>query len=75
MRILCRYGWLHSPLFEELHMPLLHFNMIAMSIACISLLVGFSYRDSRWGAGFMFLGVLTLMGVIVYDIQVLSTHP
>lgn len=55
-------------------MTLLHFNMLAMFIACIALLVGFSYRDTRWGGGLMMLGVLGVMGVIVYDIQVLSSH-
>ena len=56
-------------------MSILHFNMIAMSIACVALLVGFSYRDTRWGGGLMMLGVLGVMGVIVYDIQVLSARP
>ena len=55
-------------------MTLLHFNMIAMSVAFVALLVGFSYRDSRWGGGLMMLGVLAIMGTIVYDIQVLSAH-
>ncbi|HEY4663790.1 MAG TPA: hypothetical protein VIG85_02285 [Comamonas sp.] len=53
-------------------MTLLHMNMITMSISCIVLLVGFSYRDYRWGPGLMLLGVLAVMGVIVYDIRVLS---
>ena len=55
-------------------MTLLHLNMITMSIACIILLVGFSCRDYRWGPGLMLLGVLAVMGVIVYDIQVLSAR-
>lgn len=55
-------------------MPLLQFNMIAMSVACVALLVGFSYRDTPWGGGLMMLGVLAVMGVIVYDIQVLSAR-
>ncbi|MBQ0131609.1 MAG: hypothetical protein KBT18_05385 [Comamonas sp.] len=55
-------------------MPLLHFNMIAMSIACVALLVGFSYRDTRWGGALMILGVMGVMGAIVYDIQVLSAR-
>lgn len=53
-------------------MSLLHFNMLTMGIACVALLVGFSYRDTRWGGVLMILGVLTMMGMIVYDIQVLS---
>ena len=56
-------------------MSLLHFNMAAMTVACLSLLVGFSYRNSRFGGALMLLGVLCLMGVIVYDIQVLSHKP
>lgn len=55
-------------------MSLLHFNMMAMSIGFVALLVGFSYRESRWGGALMILGVLAVMGTIVYDIQVLSTH-
>ena len=55
-------------------MSLLHFNMIAMTIACVALLVGFSFRDTRWGGGLMILGGLGVMGVIVYDIQVLSAR-
>ena len=53
-------------------MSLLYFNMITMSIACVSLLVGFSYRDTRWGGGCMMLGVLAVICVIVYDVRVLS---
>ena len=53
-------------------MSLLHFNMMAMSIACFALLVGFSYRDTRWGGFSMMVGVIALMSVIVYNIQVLS---
>ena len=53
-------------------MSLLHFNMAAMSVVCVALLMGFSYRDSRFGGVLMMLGVLGLMGVIVYDIRVLS---
>jgi hypothetical protein len=59
---------------KEFRVSLLHFNMIAMFIACVSLLVGFSYRDTRWGGCLMALGVLGVMGVIVYDIQVLSAR-
>ena len=55
-------------------MSLLHFNMIAMSIALVALLVGFSFRDTRWGGGLMMVGVLGMMGMIVYDIQVLSAR-
>ncbi len=55
-------------------MTLLHMNMITMSIACITLLVGFSYRDTRWGGALMIVGVLAVMGVIVYDIQALSAR-
>ena len=55
-------------------MTLLHMNMITMSIACITLLVGFSYRDTRWGGALMIAGVLAVMGVIVYDIQALSAR-
>lgn len=54
---------------------LLHINMAAMTVVCVALLVGFSYRDSRFGGVLMILGVLGLMGVIVYDIQALSTYP
>ena len=53
-------------------MTLLHFNMTTMTIACVTLLVGFSWRDTRWGGLLMILGVLAVMGVIVYDIRVLS---
>jgi hypothetical protein len=53
-------------------MSLLHFNMAAMTAVCVALLVGFSYRDSRFGGVLMMLGVLGLMAVIVYDIRVLS---
>jgi len=61
-----------QPLLFEPTMTLLHLNMITMSISCIILLVGFSCRDYRWGPGLMLLGVLAVMGVIVYDIRVLS---
>lgn len=59
---------------QRIAMPLLHFNILAMFIACVALLVGFSYRDTRWGGVLMVLGVLAVMGVIVYDIQVLSAR-
>lgn len=55
-------------------MTLLHFNMVAMFIASIALLVGFSFRDTRWGPVLLVAGVLAVMGVIVYDIQVLSAR-
>ncbi len=55
-------------------MPLLHFNILAMSVACIALLVGFSYREKRWGGFLMMLGVMCMLGVIVYDIEVLSAR-
>ena len=53
-------------------MSLLHFNMAAMTAVCVALLVGFSYRDSRFGGVLMMLGVLGWMAGIVYDSRVLS---
>jgi len=43
-------------------MSLLHINMVAMTVVCVSLMVGFSYRESRWGILLMQLAVLGLMG-------------
>jgi hypothetical protein len=57
---------------RALSMSLLHINMVAMTVVCVSLMVGFSYRESRWGILLMQLAVLGLMGVIVYDIRVIS---
>ena len=52
--------------------PLLHINMAVMTVACLLLLVGFSLREYVWGPGMMLLGSLTIMGLIIYDIRILS---
>ena len=53
-------------------LPLLHINMAVMTVACLLLLVGFSWREYVWGPGMMLLGSLTIMGLIIYDIRILS---
>ena len=53
-------------------MPLLHINMAVMTVACLLLLVGFSLREYVWGPGMMLLGSLTIIGLIIYDIRILS---
>ena len=53
-------------------MPLLHINMAVMTVACLLLLVGISLREYVWGPGLMLVGSLTIMGLIIYDIRVLS---
>ena len=77
-RVSCAYSSLNGghrqALNEGINMTLLHFNMLAMTLAFVSLLVGFSYRDRRWGGVLMGIGVLCVMGMIVYDIQVLSAR-
>ena len=54
-------------------LSLLHINMVVMTLACLCLLVGFALREYVWGPGVMLLGSITVMGLIVYNIRVLST--
>ena len=53
-------------------MSLLHINMVTMFFACLTMLVGFSNRDAGWGPGLMLAGISVVLGLIVYDIRVLS---
>jgi len=55
-------------------MTLLQLNMAAMTVVCLCLLVGFSYRDTRFSGPLMLAGALGLMGLIVYNIRTLSVH-
>lgn len=45
-------------------MHLLHFNMAAVSICCLLLLGGFSYRQSKPGVWAMLAGALGLLAVM-----------
>ena len=53
-------------------MTLLHWNMVAMTAACLCLLVGYSYRHTRFWSMLMLLGAAGLMGLIVYNIRMMT---
>ena len=48
-------------------MHLLHFNMAAVSICCLLLLGGFSYRQSKPGVWAMLAGALGLLVLILLN--------
>ena len=48
-------------------MHLLHFNMAAVSICCLLLLGGFSYRQSKPGVWAMLAGALGLLAVMAIN--------
>jgi hypothetical protein len=65
--------WAHS--IQSIHwktrraaMHLLHFNMAAVSICCLLLLGGFSYRQSKPGVWAMLAGALGLLAVMAVNI-------
>ena len=55
-------------------MSLLNFNMLAVSLSCFLLIVGFAMRRRRWSGICMLAGMAGLMGVIFYNIRFLSAH-
>lgn len=52
-------------------MSLFHINLIAMSISCILLLVGYSTNRSKLGGLAMGLGLIGILGLIAANILVM----
>ena len=59
---------IHSWKTRRAAMHLLHFNMAAVSICCLLLLGGFSYRQSKPGVWAMLAGALGLLAVMAINI-------
>ena len=55
-------------------MHLLHFNMTAVSICCLLLLGGFSYRQSKPGVWAMLAGALGLLAIMAINIPDLPKY-
>ena len=49
---------------------MLSFNttMILLGISCVTLLVGFSWREKRWGPWVMLVAVVGLLSLMSYSI-------
>ena len=55
--------------FQE-GVPVLSFNMtlVLLAISCTTLLVGFSWREQRWGPWVMLVAVVGLLSLMSYSI-------
>ncbi len=52
----------------SLPISLLHFNLIFISISCILMISGYSWRETKTGVAALALGILTLLVSIFVNI-------
>lgn len=57
-----------------LPISLLHFNMIFVSVCCILLVSGYSWRETKPGIVALALGIFGLLGVIGVNIYASLHH-
>ena len=46
-------------------------TMVLLGVCCVVLLVGFSYREQRWGPWVMLVAVVSLLALMAYSIVAL----
>ena len=45
-----------------------HPTLLVLGVLCVALMVGFSYREQRWGPWLMLVSIVTLLALIAWSI-------